>query len=143
MGNRWSPEPPVPTRLPTLSPASNSNPNDLRLRIILAADNPDPTLCKVILSGYANGYPAPIIVNWGRNFTKDDGRLNHSHLGKIDGTLEALDALLSDKVPEDERLTEDDIVVFMDSYDIWFQLPPSVLIERFQIGRASCRERVL
>lgn len=141
MSREWSPDPPLPTRLPTLSPTSNSDPSNLKLRIILAADSPGPNLCKTILSGYANGYPAPIIVNWGRNFTKDDGRLGHSHLGKIDGTLDVLEALLSDSTPADERLTEDDIVVFMDSYDVWFQLPPAMLIKRFHAQNALADAR--
>ncbi|CRK32666.1 hypothetical protein BN1708_019063, partial [Verticillium longisporum] len=98
----------------------------------------------MLLSTVANGYPAPLIINWGRDFHKQGGWFGGSHLGKIDGTLDALEALASDEeAPPAERLRPDDLVLIVDAYDVWFQLPPRVLIERFLAQNAAADARIL
>ncbi|KAF6838356.1 hypothetical protein CPLU01_02468 [Colletotrichum plurivorum] len=113
-----------------------------RLRVIVPADGPSPDLCKMLMSALGSGYPSPVIVNWGRDFGKSPGNFGGSHLGKIDGTLEFLDAITSDRAPEDERLGPDDLVLVVDAYDLWFQLPPSVLIRRYLAQNYAADERI-
>lgn len=129
---------------PTPPAADDTDPHNRRLRIIVPADEPGANLCKMLLSTVANGYPAPLIINWGRDFHKQGGWFGGSHLGKIDGTLDALEALASDEeAPPAERLRLDDLVLIVDAYDVWFQLPPRVLIERFLAQNAAADARIL
>ncbi|KAI5468016.1 hypothetical protein BGZ63DRAFT_450055 [Mariannaea sp. PMI_226] len=95
------------------------------------ADNSSPDLCKVIASAVALGYPAPVIVNWKTDFNTDEEGIGPSQLGKITGTLEYLKWATSHDSPEDERLGEDDLVMMLDAHDVWLQLPPSVLLNRY------------
>ncbi|KAL2757328.1 hypothetical protein ACRALDRAFT_2098140, partial [Sodiomyces alcalophilus JCM 7366] len=116
-----------------------------KLRVILPADDPNTNLCKTIFSALANGYPAPIIANWGRDFKKTDktfGGFGGSHLGKLDGTLAVLETLSSDATPPDERLHPDDLVLIMDAYDVWIQLPPSLLVRRWLAQNDAAAQRI-
>ncbi|KAK0380374.1 hypothetical protein CLIM01_02292 [Colletotrichum limetticola] len=113
-----------------------------RLRIIVPADGPSPGLCKMLMSGVASGYPSSVIVNWGRDFQKSPEWFGGSHLGKIDGTLEFLDSITSEEAPDDERLGPDDLILLVDAYDVWFQLPPSVLIRRYMAQNYAADERI-
>ncbi|KAM0277842.1 hypothetical protein ACHAQH_005547 [Verticillium albo-atrum] len=130
------------TSAPSPPAADDRDPHNRRLRIIVPADEPGANLCKMLLSTVANGYPAPLVINWGRDFHKKGGWFGGSHLGKIDGTLDALEALASDEAPPAERLRPDDLVLVVDAYDVWFQLPPSVLIERYLAQNAAADARV-
>ncbi|KDN71103.1 hypothetical protein CSUB01_07193 [Colletotrichum sublineola] len=113
-----------------------------RFRIIVPADSPSPDLCKMLMSAVVCEYPRPVIVNWGRDFNKSPGWFGGSHLGKIDGALDFLDGITSDDAPEDERLGPDDLVIIVDAYDIWFQLPPSILIRRYLAQNNAANERI-
>ncbi|KAF5639001.1 hypothetical protein F52700_4271 [Fusarium sp. NRRL 52700] len=115
---------------------------DRRLSIVLPANNPDHDLCKVITSALALGYPAPVIVNWGKTYDKSKGWKGGSHLAKITGTLEYLDSVSNPKTPEEDRLEEDDIVLLTDSYDVWFQLPPEILLKRYHEANRQANERL-
>ncbi|ROT37168.1 hypothetical protein SODALDRAFT_324818 [Sodiomyces alkalinus F11] len=135
----------APSASPTSSTSPARTPGHRNLRIILPADDPNPNLCKTIFAAIANGYPAPVIANWGRDFKKTDktfGGFGGSHLGKLDGTLAALEALSSTTTPPDERLRPDDLVLIMDAYDVWIQLPPSVLIRRWLAQNAAAASRI-
>ncbi|WYZ42345.1 hypothetical protein EsH8_VI_000044 [Colletotrichum jinshuiense] len=125
----------------TLLP-SIGNGGSRRLRIIVPADSPSLDLCKMLMSALASGYPSPVVVNWGRDFHKAPGWFGGSHLGKIDGTLDFLNAITSDDAPEDERLGPDDLILVVDAYDIWFQLPPSLLIRRYLAQNQAANERI-
>ncbi|KAM0326309.1 hypothetical protein ACHAQA_006908 [Verticillium albo-atrum] len=131
------------TQTPTPPTPDDIDPHNRRLRIIVPADEPGANLCKMLLSTAANGYPAPLVINWGRDFHKNGGWFGGSHLGKIDGTLDALEALASDIAPPEERLRPDDLVLVVDAYDVWFQLPPAVLIQRYLAQNADADARVL
>lgn len=80
-------------------------------------------LCKTILSAAALGYPAPTLLNWEVAF--DDPNLveGGSHLGKITGFLSYLEEFPPSK--------DQDLVLMVDGYDVWFQLPPNILLERY------------
>lgn len=115
---------------------------DRRLSIVLPANNPDHDLCKVITSALALGYPAPVIVNWGKTYDKSKGWKGGSHLAKITGTLEYLDSVSNPDTPDENRLEENDIVVLTDSYDVWFQLPPEVLLKRYHEANRQANQRL-
>lgn len=107
------------------------SPGDRKLVIILPVDSSSPDLCKLISSAVALGYPAPIIVNWKKDFHTDEEGIGPSQLGKISGVLDYLDWATREDIDEEDRLNEDDIVLTLDAHDIWFQLPPQVLLNRY------------
>lgn len=99
-----------------------------RLVIILPAQSASVNLCKVIASAVALGYPAPVIVNWGLQQRADTSR---SHLTKISGVLDFLEWSTSDDAYGTSKLNENDLVLMLDAYDVWLQLPPEVLVRRY------------
>lgn len=113
-----------------------------RFVVLVPATAPSPNLCKFLLSAIALGYPSPVIVNWGvdfRNITKwDHGRT----MSKIPGVTRYLDAVLREDAHPDDKLKEDDLVLIADGYDIWFQLPPEVLLRRYHDINAKANARL-
>ncbi|KAL0939499.1 uncharacterized protein CTRU02_206109 [Colletotrichum truncatum] len=98
-----------------------------RLRLFMPADGPHINLCKTVMSAVALGYPMPTILNWNGEFNRPDWHFAGSHIAKLESLLAVIDTLYA----EDDDVNENDLVLLVDAYDIWFQLPPSVLIERF------------
>lgn len=118
-------------------------PGNHRLVILLPADDSGSALCKVIFSGMAMGYPSPVILNWKKDVGKTDARdIGSSHLAKITGALEYLDAITRQDTHEGDRLNDDDLVVLVDAYDVWWQLPPDVLIKRYHESNRLANERL-
>jgi len=103
-----------------------------KLVIILPAQNPSHDLCKVVASAVALGYPAPVIVNWAlKQETDTTDKSSRSHLTKISGVLDYLEWATSDDAYGASRLNEADLVLMLDAYDVWLQLPPEVLVRRY------------
>ena len=103
-----------------------------KLVIILPAQNPSHNLCKVVASAVALGYPAPVIVNWApKQKTDTTNKSSRSHLTKISGVLGFLEWATSDDAHGVSRLNEYDLVLMLDAYDVWLQLPPEVLVRRY------------
>ncbi|GAB1738894.1 hypothetical protein NU219Hw_g3672t2 [Hortaea werneckii] len=101
-----------------------------QLHLVIPASKEDPNLCKVFLSAAVLGYPAPVVINWGQTF--DDPNLveGGSHLAKIKGVGEYVNSLDSSH--------DEDLVLMVDGYDIWLQLRPQTLIDRFfEINRKA------
>ena len=110
--------------------------------IIIPADSPRPDLCKTMMSAIALGYPMPVIVNWGIDWHDTFGEMGGSHLSKVTGTLAYLDELSSASAHENDRLRDDDLIMTIDAYDLWFQLPPEVLLRRYHAANAAANERL-
>ncbi|KAJ4263586.1 hypothetical protein NW762_006407 [Fusarium torreyae] len=107
------------------------------LRLFMPADSPHINLCKTIMSAVAMGYPMPILLNWKREFNRPSWHFAGSHIAKLESLLSAIEALLEEAENNDDA-NEDDIAVLVDAYDMWFQLPPSVLLERYhQLNREA------
>ncbi|KAM3500232.1 hypothetical protein MY10362_006577 [Beauveria mimosiformis] len=108
-----------------------------RFRVFMAADAPNLSLCKSVMSSVALGYPLPILLNWKGEFNRPEWHLAGSHIAKLESLHAAIEALLADP---DDTAHDDDLAVLVDSYDVWFQLPPSVLIQRYhQINKNADR----
>lgn len=99
------------------------------MRIFMPADAPGLNLCKVIMSAVALGYPLPTLLNWGGEFNRPEWHFSGSHIAKLESLSAVIEELL-DNGGDDAH--EDDIALMIDAYDLWFQLPPSVLIQRFE-----------
>ncbi|KAJ7463401.1 hypothetical protein B0H11DRAFT_2052815 [Mycena galericulata] len=77
-----------------------------------------PLFCKVLMSSLIHGY-SPIILNW-----EAQGDENWMQRLKVAGVYE----FLRDR----PSLNDDDVVFMMDAWDVWLQLPPQILLERFE-----------
>ncbi|RDA89063.1 hypothetical protein CP532_2228 [Ophiocordyceps camponoti-leonardi (nom. inval.)] len=84
-------------------------------------------LCKTILTLTLLGYPSVEIVAWGG---KDDDAIlrgGGSHNAKITSVLD----FVNDEGRRNKAGFEDELILMVDGYDVWFQLPPEVLIARY------------
>lgn len=108
--------------------------------IVLPAQTPSPNLCKVVASAVALGYPAPVIVNWQSEQDTELERDARSHLSKITGVLEFLEWATRNTTTGSSRLEEGDLVLMLDAYDVWLQLPPDVLLRRYFAANHKANE---
>ena len=132
------PPPPAPSEEPPGGLRGVSSGHH-RFVIVLPTDGSSPDLCKVVTSALAMGYPMPVVVNWGANVHSTNGG---SHLAKVKGTLAYLDELSNTGASEEDRLSDNDLVLIVDPYDIWFQLPPEVLLHRYHEANAWANDRL-
>ncbi|TFB00945.1 hypothetical protein CCMA1212_007383 [Trichoderma ghanense] len=112
-----------------------------RLRIFMPADSPHPNLCKSILSAVALGYPLPTLLNWSGEFNRPEWHFSGSHIAKLESLLAVIEEMLS-RADMDGGADDDDLAVLVDAYDIWFQLPPSVLIQRYHQLNSEANQRL-
>ena len=108
----------TPTHRHTVAPTSKSN----FFHLLIPATAGGVKLCKTLFSAAALDYPTPRLVNWALP-PSDRDWFNGTHIAKISGTLDYLDSL--------GPKSEDELVLIVDGYDLWFQLRPSVLIDRY------------
>ncbi|KAF9779389.1 hypothetical protein IL306_001934 [Fusarium sp. DS 682] len=121
-------------------PLQTSKPSTTRrMRLFMPADSPHINLCKTIMSAVAMGYPMPILLNWKREYNRPAWHFAGSHIAKLESLLGAIEILLES---ESDDVGEDDIAVLVDSYDMWFQLPPSVLLERYHRLNSEADARI-
>ncbi|UJO18845.1 uncharacterized protein CLAFUR5_07586 [Fulvia fulva] len=133
-----------PSALPSITHdiAESISPGQQRLVIILPVDSPSTNLCKLISSAVALGYPAPVLVNWHRDYHQDVNGVGPSQLGKITGVLEYLQWATGQEASEAGRLAENDLVLMLDAHDVWMQLPPEILISRYYSSNARANRRL-
>lgn len=98
--------------------------HDEKLHLLLPATQGNVDLCKTLLSAKILGYPTPGLLAWGESYDSPTQMAGGSHLAKIFRVLDYLNGL---PPSQDSKL-----VMMLDAYDIWFQLHPDVLINRFQ-----------
>lgn len=90
--------------------------------LLIAASKSNSLLCKTLLSSFVLGYPSPTLINFGKVF-EGEGWDNGTHAGKIRGVYNYLS--------EGKDMKDDDLVLIIDGFDVWFQLPPEIMIRRF------------
>ena len=112
-------------------------PPNQTLHILIPATKQDINLCKTLFTASILGYPTPIITGWGEDLdeSKTKGMTGGgSHLLKISRVLEYLGNLGTEH--------NEDLVLMMDGYDIWFQLHKDLLVERYYQINAEANERI-
>ncbi len=112
-----------------------------RLRVFMSADSPNINLCKSVMSAVALGYPMPVLLDWkaaDSSRRRPQWHLAGSHVAKLESWLSAIEELLDNDADADDN----DLAVLVDADDIWFQLPPSVLIKRYHQLNREADERV-
>ncbi|KAK4895866.1 hypothetical protein LTR27_006036 [Elasticomyces elasticus] len=100
-----------------------NTPGQGRFHFLIPATQSNAELCKLILSAQILDYPTPVLINWGM---VAEGDSSNTHLAKIQGFIDYLDALERSSETFDE-----DLVLIVDGYDVWFQLRRDVLIKRY------------
>ncbi|KAF1838435.1 hypothetical protein BDW02DRAFT_485116, partial [Decorospora gaudefroyi] len=104
------------------------------LHLLIPANHKDVNLCKTMLSAAVAGFPTPTLINWGQDFSDEKLVAGGSHLAKISGVLEYLRTLGPER--------DDDLLLLVDGYDIWFQLRPSSVVTRFHDINAAANARI-
>ncbi|RDA89712.1 hypothetical protein CP533_2522 [Ophiocordyceps camponoti-saundersi (nom. inval.)] len=98
---------------------------------------PQVNLCKTLLTLTLLSYDAEIVA-WGG---KDDDaalRGGGSHNAKITSVLD----FVNDETRRKRPGFEDELVLMVDGYDVWFQLPPQVLVARYHAVLQDEKKRV-
>lgn len=134
----FSPELAGGTEAPLLVPPVNKTAVGLKktnpaFHLIIPASESNPELCKTLLSSFILSYPSPTLINYGKVFEGarwDKG----SHAGKIRGVYDFLN--------NKKEVKNDDLVLIVDGYDTWFQLPPEVMIRRYHEIVFEANERL-
>lgn len=92
--------------------------------MLIPASEANTNLCKTLFSAAVLDYPSPTLINFGKHYDNPDLIFGGSHMAKINGVLDHLNTFNHSKY-------DDDIVVLVDGYDMWFQLRPEVLLQRY------------
>ncbi|KAL8719653.1 MAG: hypothetical protein Q9225_003375 [Loekoesia sp. 1 TL-2023] len=102
--------------------------------LLVPATESNSNLCKTLMSSFVLAYPPPTLINYGKKFDEESWDKG-SHTGKIRGVYD----YLSDK----KKVADEDMVLIIDGYDVWFQLPPAIMIKRYHglINEANDRLR--
>ncbi|KAL3482269.1 hypothetical protein BJX99DRAFT_217673 [Aspergillus californicus] len=91
--------------------------------LVLPATRSTPDLCRTLTSAMILNYPPPTLVRYGRELP--EGSAGHDYMvDRITGIYNFL--------AYTPRLQDHDIVLVVDGFDIFFQLPPDVLVTRYQ-----------
>ena len=107
---------------------------DPSFHVLAPASDANGRLCKNLLSSHILNYPPPTLINFGKVFEGEEWDKG-SHTGKIQGVFDFLN--------QERNVHDDDLVLVIDGYDVWFQLPPEVLVRRYHaiIDEANRRLR--
>lgn len=116
-------------------PVDNRN-----FHILMSASQTAINFCKSFLSMAILGYPTPTLIGWGYETAPgEEGFLGGgTHFVKITHALE----YIKDEENRKKPGFEDDLVMVLDGYDIWFQLPFEVIVSRYDAIIAEENERV-
>lgn len=121
----------------SLNPDDHSY-SEPELHVLMPAPEKSRTLdlCKAILSSTVLEYPTPLLLDWNVPWRKDIWRRGYEHNGyvRLLTTLNYLKGLKSKG--------DDDIVLIVDPLVTWFQLRPSVLLERYHAITKEAEHRL-
>ncbi|KAF7161938.1 hypothetical protein CNMCM5623_007353 [Aspergillus felis] len=126
-GGRPEDTPMIHTGGPALS-RNDTLPNSLQktspsFHLVLPAGQKNAALCRTITSAMILNYPPPTLVQYGRKLP--DGSSEYDYMvDRVTGIYNFLEYT--------PHVRDGDFVLIADGYDVFFQLPPEVLIQRFQ-----------
>jgi len=101
------------------------------LHLLIPATTSNRDLCRLLFSATILNYPVPTLLNWG---APEDSDPFVQHLAKVNKILTYLKG-----IPPGN---EDDLVLIVDGYDVWFQLRSDVLIRRYFAVMQAADSRV-
>jgi len=95
----------------------------------MPASESNTGLCRTLLSAKLLGYPTPTLINRNQTFRSEDW----SHIAKINGVYQHL---------QSSDIGDRDLVLVVDGYDVWFQLPRQVMVEQYHQVVESANTRL-
>ncbi|KAK6527544.1 hypothetical protein TWF694_004527 [Orbilia ellipsospora] len=95
----------------------NEKDYDRRIHLLIPVTAPNDKFCKTFFSSIVNGFPPPFLINYNQTYWQEA----IARAQKIKGFHTYLH----------ERTRDEDIIVMIDGFDVWFQLPLQVLLSRF------------
>ncbi|KAF2193818.1 hypothetical protein K469DRAFT_712651 [Zopfia rhizophila CBS 207.26] len=99
--------------------------------LLMPALSENIDFCKTTLSAMLLNYPPPTMVNFFQTFQSEEER----EKAKLQGILGYL---------KDGKLVNDeDLVLIVDGYDVWFQLPSEVMIRQYQTLLSDANKRLM
>ncbi|KAE8149725.1 hypothetical protein BDV25DRAFT_155770 [Aspergillus avenaceus] len=101
----------------------NLQKNNPSFHFLVPAERKSPTLCRMLTSAMILNYPPPTLINYGKHLPESAKEYDHMK-ERIKGIHDFLE-----KAP---HVKDNDLVLIADGLDFFFQLPPDVLIQRFQ-----------
>ena len=107
--------------LPLIGLPQNNSP--ARLHLLIPVTTPTILFCKSWASAIIANYPPPVLINYGEQFAKP----KLSHGAKLSGAAE----FLRNPPAPIGHWASGDLVLFADGFDVWYQLPPDVMIRRY------------
>lgn len=112
---------------------SQGHPNT---HFLIPATDVNINLCKTLLTAGILGYPSPSLLAWKEPYDEHAGLGGGSHLLKISRTLQYLNSL--------EPKQDEELVLMIDAYDIHFQLPFELLLNRYHsiVEAANARLKI-
>lgn len=116
-----------------ITAASSTTKTSPSFHLLIPASRSNPNLCKTLLSSFVLGYPSPTLINYGKVF-EGLGWDNGTHAGKIRGVYDYLKG--------GAKVDDDDLVLIVDGYDVWFQLPPAIMLDRYHSMLEEANERL-
>ena len=116
--------PPIPLEPSKLRDSSSKNVKEIRasLHLLILNTEYNGNFCKTLLSSFLLNYPPPTLINYGKALT-GDGRDEAAHGRKMQGVYDFLS--------KDKKVRDEDLVLIVDGSDVWFQLPPELLVKRY------------
>ncbi|KAK3063899.1 hypothetical protein LTS18_011839 [Coniosporium uncinatum] len=89
------------------------------LHLLVPASESNAGLCRTLLSAALLDYPTLTLINWNQTFKSEDW----SHVAKIKAVYQHL---------QSSDINDDDLVLIVDGYDVWFQLPMQVMVKQYR-----------
>ncbi|PRP86082.1 hypothetical protein PROFUN_03069 [Planoprotostelium fungivorum] len=86
------------------------------IHLVYPVNNHSKLFCMCLFSALINNYPPPKLVNYGQKMTFEEGQAK-----KISGFKSLL-----------ESLPKNDTVIFVDAFDLFFQLPLDIMMLRYR-----------
>ncbi|KAE8356552.1 hypothetical protein BDV28DRAFT_126833 [Aspergillus coremiiformis] len=112
---------PTFTRNDTLP--GNLQKNNPSFHLIIPAKRKSSALCRMLTSAMILNYPPPTLINYGKKLS--EGAKEYDHMkDRIASIYNFLD--------KTQHVHDNDLALILDGTDFFFQLPPDVLIQRFQ-----------
>lgn len=102
---------------------SNLDKGNPSFHVVLPATRGTPGLCRLLTSAMILNYPPPTFVGYGKSLP--EGATDH------DALVERVRGIYN-HLASSSHVHDDDFVLILDGSDYFFQLPPEVMIQRFQ-----------
>ncbi|OJK04973.1 hypothetical protein ASPACDRAFT_21005 [Aspergillus aculeatus ATCC 16872] len=102
--------------------------------LLIPVSHKSASLCRTVTSSMILNYPPPTLISYGKS-TSDGSTEYSAMVDRIAGIYNYL--------AYSTQLNDDDLVLIVDSQDVFFQLPAEVLVQRFQDLLRETNEKLL